>query len=92
MLKPKLAAGAEPALLTAQTPNPIELTPHAAAGDADAQQQLEQGPGSGQMLDQEIALAQIDGSIKLSALKRIGDTISAAPPEAASVIRQWMNA
>ena len=44
------------------------------------------------LLDQEIALAQVDGRIKLSALKRIGDAISASPPEAASVIRQWMNA
>lgn len=44
------------------------------------------------MLDQEIALAQVDGRIRLSALKRIGDAISRSPAESVSVIRQWMNA
>ena len=43
------------------------------------------------LLDQEIALAQIDGRIKLSSLKKIGDSINGSPAEAASVIRQWMN-
>jgi flagellar M-ring protein FliF len=33
----------------------------------------------------------VDGRIKLSALRRIGDAISASPAESASVIRQWMN-
>ena len=50
-------------------------------------------PGrSGVELDEEIALAQVDGNVKLSALQRVGDAIVASPPEAASVIRQWMNA
>jgi flagellar M-ring protein FliF len=44
------------------------------------------------MLDQEIALAQVDGRIKLSALKRIGDAVKVSPGESASVVRQWMNA
>ncbi len=44
------------------------------------------------MLDQEIALAQVDGSIRLSALKRIGETIAENPGESVTVIRQWMNA
>ncbi|WP_191992960.1 flagellar basal-body MS-ring/collar protein FliF [Sphingomonas parva] len=44
------------------------------------------------MLDQEIALAQVDGRVKLSALKRIGDAVKASPGESASVVRQWMNA
>ena len=43
-------------------------------------------------LDQEIALAQVDGRVKLSAIKRIGDAVSASPAEATSVIRQWMAA
>ncbi|HEY0043609.1 MAG TPA: flagellar basal-body MS-ring/collar protein FliF [Allosphingosinicella sp.] len=43
------------------------------------------------LLDQEIALAQVDGRIKLSALKRIGDAVKASPGESASVVRQWMN-
>ena len=44
------------------------------------------------LLDQEIALAQVDGRVKLSALKRIGDAVKASPAESASVVRQWMNA
>jgi flagellar M-ring protein FliF len=45
-----------------------------------------------ELLDQEIALAQVDGRIRLSALRKIGDAISKSPAESASVIRQWMNA
>lgn len=43
------------------------------------------------LLDQEVALAHVDGRVKLSAIKRIGDTIASNPAESASVIRQWMN-
>ncbi len=69
------------------------LTERAADGDPEAIQQLENmGATETALLDQEIALAQVDGRIKLSALKRIGSAIAASPPEAASVIRQWMNA
>ncbi|WP_240610259.1 flagellar basal-body MS-ring/collar protein FliF [Sphingomonas pokkalii] len=69
------------------------LTERAADGDPEAMQQLEAiGATEPALLDQEIALAQVDGRIKLSALKRIGSTIASSPPEAASVIRQWMNA
>jgi flagellar M-ring protein FliF len=69
----------------------LALAERAADGDADAMQKLEAMNGDQPLLDQEIALAQVDGRIKLSALKRIGDAIHASPPEAASVIRQWMN-
>ncbi|NIJ20819.1 flagellar M-ring protein FliF [Sphingomonas naasensis] len=102
MLKPKIVpqpaaaalegpAGEMP--LTAQSPEMLALAERAADGDAEAMQKLEAMNNADQpLLDQEIALAQVDGRIKLSALKRIGDAISASPPEAASVIRQWMNA
>ncbi|MGF7155035.1 flagellar basal-body MS-ring/collar protein FliF [Novosphingobium gossypii] len=43
------------------------------------------------LLDQEVALAHVEGRVKLSAIKRIGDTIATNPAESASVIRQWMN-
>lgn len=99
MLKPKIVAEAAPAdgetLLTAQTPEMLALAEQAADGDEAALQRLEslqQGHADVQLLDQEIALAQVDGRIKASALKRIGDAINASPPEAAAVIRQWMNA
>jgi flagellar M-ring protein FliF len=69
----------------------LALAERAADGDEEAMQKLEAMNGDQPLLDQEIALAQVDGRIKLSALKRIGDAIHASPPEAASVIRQWMN-
>ncbi|MCX8476655.1 MAG: flagellar basal-body MS-ring/collar protein FliF [Sphingomonas sp.] len=101
MIKPKIlpqlpvAAIAAPegvTPLTGQSPEMLALAERAADGDDEAMQQLEAlGNGDQALLDQEIALAQVDGRIKLSALKRIGDVIHASPPEAASVIRQWMN-
>lgn len=96
MLKPKtipgldMGMGTAPAL-SAQSPEMIALAERAADGDPEAIQQIEAMNAELPQLDQEIALAQVDGRIKLSALKRIGDAISASPPEAASVIRQWMN-
>ncbi len=96
MLKPRHdpeAAVAGPIPLDAHSPEMIALTERAADGDPEAIQALEARAGSDvPQLDHEIALAQVDGRIKLSALKRIGDAISQSPPEAASVIRQWMNA
>ena len=55
---------------------------------------LPSGDGVSHMehLDQEIALAQVEGGIKASSLRRIGETITANPAESISVIRQWMNA
>lgn len=98
MLKPKGAVPApeplaEPIPLEAMTPEMLALASRAAEGDEEARDQLqaleaEQRP----TLDQEIALANVDGRIKLSALKQIGEAVTASPPEAASVIRQWMNA
>jgi flagellar M-ring protein FliF len=96
MLKPKLIPGAATAdggLLESQRNEALALAERAADGDEAAQQRI-QALESGEqqpLLDQEIALAQVDGRIKLSALKRIGDAVTGSPPEAASVIRQWMN-
>lgn len=99
MLKPKGAPSEQQSvaetLLSGRSPEMLALAEQAADGDVEAIQQLEalqQAGGDAQLLDQEIALAQVDGRIKASALKRIGDSITASPPEAAAVIRQWMNA
>lgn len=73
----------------------IDLTARAAEGDEQAIEQLEdlQREQDGvPMLDQEIALAQVDGRVRLSAIKKIGDVIAGNPTESASVIRHWMNA
>ncbi|WP_380880086.1 flagellar basal-body MS-ring/collar protein FliF [Sphingomonas sp. DBB INV C78] len=100
MLRPRIvtplpANEAVPEQLTAQTPEMLDLATRAADGDEEAMRQLEamrEGDPDVPLLDQEIALAQVDGRIKLSALRRIGDAVASNPAEAASVIRQWMNA
>lgn len=96
MLRPRdePLAPAEPTPLLAETADRQALSDRAAEGDADAARQLEalDHHGSLAQLDSEVALAQVDGGIKLSVLKRIGGSIAESPPEATSVVRQWMNA
>lgn len=98
MLRPKVTPqqlAEEARQLTAQTAEAQALAVRAAEGDPQALLQIEAMREAGDdtsLLDQEIALAQVDGRIKLSSLKKIGDSINGSPGEAASVIRQWMNA
>ena len=97
MLRPRPdpnAAAGDPLLLGTRAAEQAALAGRGAGGDEDAVQTLLGMQGSGSdaaLLDQEIALAQIDGRIKLSALKRVGDAVAGSPAESASVIRQWMN-
>ena len=97
MLRPKVTPeqlAEEARQLTAQTAEAQALATRAAEGDPQALLQIEAMREAGDdtsLLDQEIALAQVDGRIKLSSLKKIGDSINGSPAEAASVIRQWMN-
>lgn len=96
MLRPKYdqRAGDE-RLLANETSDAQALAARIANGDPDALQQIEAMREAGKdtaLLDQEISLAQVDGRIKLSSLKKIGASVSDSPAEAASVIRQWMNA
>lgn len=80
-------------IAASEDPEMLTLAQRAADGDPEAMEKLEaMREGDTPLLDQEIALAQVDGRIKLSALRRIGDAIAASPAESASVIRQWMNA
>jgi flagellar M-ring protein FliF len=97
MLRPKVVQPESSGELNEIRLNPdseemAAIAQRAADGDEEAIRQLEEmrSPDTA-LLDEEIALAQIDGRIKLSALKRIGDLITAGPAESASVVRQWMN-
>lgn len=58
---------------------------------SSAQPAIADGQAQQLQLDQEIALAEVDGRLKASALKRVGDTVAASPQEATAVIRQWMS-
>lgn len=97
MLRPKVTPAQlaeEARLLTAQTGDAQALAARVASGDPAAMLQIEAMREAGDdtaLLDQEIALAQVDGRIKTSSLKKIGEAINGSPAEAASVIRQWMN-
>ncbi|WP_235199836.1 flagellar basal-body MS-ring/collar protein FliF [Sphingomonas sp. RIT328] len=44
------------------------------------------------LLDHDISLANVDGRIRASTIKKIGDVIATNPAESTSVIRNWMNA
>ena len=86
MLRPKIAAGSGD---LAASGEPIMLTPQQRSdGTTDGEGMAALG---GPQLDEEIALAQVEGSLKASALKRVGDAVSSSPNESAAVIRQWLN-
>ena len=95
MLRPAIRSDEMPLVEGA----PVTLLASAPAEDQAALPGALLDPGSarstiesrGALLDQEIALAEVDGRIKLSAIKRIGDTVAASPAESTSVIRQWMS-
>ncbi len=93
MLRPRRdrrAAGGEDGQAALTGPDSVALLPDAQDGGEPAP--LAAADGQTNLLDQEVALAQVDGRVKLSAIKRIGDAVNASPAEAASVIRQWMAA
>jgi len=86
------AAGASTGALPA--PAGVPALPMAAGSPALAVAGLPtalEGTAPAALLDQEIALAEVDGKVKASAIKRIGDTVAASPAEATSVVRQWMS-
>lgn len=80
----------------AQAADPIQLATEAGAatqlpGAGPMGALTSEGPSHMAQIDHEIALAQVEGGIKASSLRRIGETITANPAESVSVIRQWMN-
>jgi flagellar M-ring protein FliF len=87
-------SGATGTAMALTGPDGVPALPGAVTGEGQTLEEMEairSAQSELAMLDQEIALAQVDGRIKLSALKRIGDAVKASPGESASVVRQWMN-
>lgn len=101
LLKPTIQRGAE-AALSGASPNALlpegvaaagaEGLPGAAADPEALRLAMQSAENRGALLDQEIALAEVDGRIKLSAIKRIGESVATSPAEATAVIRQWLSA
>ena len=78
---------------TQRAGGPIALAAQTPGADGEtALAQLGAPENEVPLLDQEIALANVDGRIRASAVKSIGEVIANNPAESASVIRNWMNA
>jgi flagellar M-ring protein FliF len=73
----------------------LAIAQQAAEGDPAALKQLESMQGNGSnvpLLDHDVQLNNVDGQIKASHLRKVGDMVASNAPEATAVIRQWMNA
>ncbi|MFL9841538.1 flagellar basal-body MS-ring/collar protein FliF [Sphingomonas sp. ST-64] len=95
--KDAIAAGADEATMLPSDRNAemLAIAQQAADGDPEALKQLEAIQGTQPevpLLDHEITLSNVDGQVKASHLRKVGDLVAGNAPEATAVIRQWMNA
>ncbi|MDK2766487.1 MAG: flagellar M-ring protein FliF [Sphingomonas sp.] len=84
-----------PMLPSDQNAEMLAIAQQAAEGDPAALKQLESMQGNGSnvpLLDHDVQLNNVDGQIKASHLRKVGDMVASNAPEATAVIRQWMNA
>ncbi len=94
----KEAAGdpaAPPMLPSDKNAEMLAIAQQAADGDPEALKQLEAMQGTKPdvpLLDHDVQLNNVDGQIKASHLRKVGDMVAGNAPEATAVIRQWMNA
>jgi flagellar M-ring protein FliF len=63
-----------------------------AGPDGEVADQLAAGADVPRLPGADVSVAHVDGDVKVASLQRVGDAVGASPPEAAAVIRQWMNA
>lgn len=77
-----------------------ELAEAAASGDPDAVRQLtdarrnepELATAAPMGIETQIDVAQVEGRVQDSALKKVGDIVIRHPEESASIVRQWLYA
>lgn len=70
-----------------------QLAQRALLGDEKALEIIREKRSTGQAklsIEAEIDVAQIEGKVKSSALKKVGEVVARHPVESASIIRQWM--
>jgi flagellar M-ring protein FliF len=72
-------------LLRAPKPQRAEVSPSAEVATAELTRLRDR-----QGIDQEIDRAQVEGQLRASALRKVGEIIEAQPAESAAVVRQWM--
>ena len=83
--------GGQLALAPPEKDQMTELLARAAKGDEEAIAILEaQRANGGMAIETEIDVAQIEGRLKASAVRKVGEIVERHPAEAAAVIRQWM--
>lgn len=86
---------APPMLPSDRNAEMLAIAQQAADGDPEALKQLEAMQGTKPdvpLLDHDVQLNNVDGQIKASHLRKVGDMVAGNAPEATAVIRQWMNA
>jgi flagellar M-ring protein FliF len=91
-------AGAQPATPALTGPGGQQLLTGPSAGTLPGQQQYATGvPGSavatgapGEELDQMIDIGQVDGRVRASSIKKIGEIVEKHPEEAVAIVRAWM--
>lgn len=86
---------APPMLPSDRNAEMLAIAQQAADGDPEALKQLEALQGTKPdvpLLDHDVQLNNVDGQIKASHLRKVGDMVAGNAPEATAVIRQWMNA
>jgi flagellar M-ring protein FliF len=92
-LMPAVPAGAGgPALLTDQsTPIAGALPPPAGMVPATAEFAAEAAPGQTlDAIEQMIDLSRVDGRVKASSVKKVGEIVDKHPEEAVAILRSWM--
>ena len=71
-----------------------EVLAAAAGGDYEAQQSLQIAKASGAMMPQNIEakidVAQVEGRIQDSTLKKVGEIIQKSPEESVAIVRSWL--
>ncbi len=86
-------AGGTAALPAPGTPGAPQLT-HA-SGEAHGQPQPQQSAGSASPLvpkrESMIDISQIDGQVRESAIRKVGDVVQAHPEEAMAILRTWLH-
>lgn len=72
-----------------------QLAARAVSGDDDALDKLNEIRSTQQLakplsIEAEIDVAQVEGKLKASALKKVGEIVQRHPEESAAIVRQWL--
>ncbi len=92
------AAGGAPAITGPDAPVTADLIAAAAAGDEEAAAAVRAAKSSGALttenfgVESKIDVAQVEGRIQESAVKRVADIIKSNPDESVAIVRSWLYA